>query len=107
MRLLLPSLSAAALAGPALAQGVILSDDFETNTAADYTLVDDGSPDGSQTFAFDYVAAGIQLAASSGASGGGGASSGASSERGEGRAPWTGRTRSSGGARRAPAGRGT
>ena len=62
MRLLLPSLSAAALAGPALAQGVILSDDFETNTAADYTLVDDGSPDGSQTFAFDYVAAGIPLA---------------------------------------------
>ena len=62
MRILLSSFSAAALASPVLSQGVILSDDFETNTAADYTLVDDGSPDGSQTFAFDYVAAGIPLA---------------------------------------------
>ncbi|MGD2016940.1 MAG: hypothetical protein PVJ89_02385 [Planctomycetota bacterium] len=62
MRLLLTSLAAAPLCGPALAQSVVLSDDFESNSAASYTVVDDGSPDGSQTFAFDYVAAGLPLA---------------------------------------------
>jgi len=40
----------------------IISDDFETDTSADYTLVDDGNIDGTQQFAFDYVAAGIPLA---------------------------------------------
>ena len=62
MRILLSSISAAVLVGPSLAQSVILNDDFEVNSSASYTLVDDGTPDGSQTFAFDYVAAGVPLA---------------------------------------------
>jgi hypothetical protein len=54
--------TAAALgASSASAQGLI-ADDFEVNTSGDYTIVDDGTPDGTQTFAFDYVAAGIPLA---------------------------------------------
>ncbi|MDC3307399.1 hypothetical protein OAV47_01040 [bacterium] len=62
MRILLSTISAAAIVGPSMAQSVVLSDSFETNSSANYTLVDDGTPDGSQTFAFDYVAAGVPLA---------------------------------------------
>ena len=43
----------------------LISDDFEVDTSADYTVVDDGTPDGTVTFAFDYVAAGIPLAPNS------------------------------------------
>ncbi|MDG1049230.1 MAG: hypothetical protein P8R46_03385 [Planctomycetota bacterium] len=62
MRILLPAIGAVALSGAGLAQSVVLSDDFETDSAANYILVDDGTPDGTQTFAFDYLAAGIPLA---------------------------------------------
>jgi len=47
--------------GSATAQ-VFLTDNFEVNTSANYSVVDDGTPDGTSTFAFDYIAAGIPLA---------------------------------------------
>lgn len=57
--LLAVSLSLAA----SLAHGaVVISDTFELDTSIDYDVVNDGSPDGAATFAFDYVAAGIPLA---------------------------------------------
>ena len=56
--------SAGAVAA-ATASAQIISDNFETNTSASYTVVDDGTPDGTQIFAFDYVAAGIPLAPNS------------------------------------------
>lgn len=40
----------------------LIADDFEVDTSASYTVVTDGTPDGSSAFAFDYVAAGIPLA---------------------------------------------
>ncbi len=46
----------------ASAQSVLITDNFETNSSADYTIGDDGSIDGVQEFGFDYVAAGIPLA---------------------------------------------
>ncbi|MEL6427692.1 MAG: hypothetical protein AAFR54_00850 [Planctomycetota bacterium] len=45
---------------------VVISDDFETDTSANYTRVDDGIFDGTTTFAFDYVTAGFPLAPRSG-----------------------------------------
>lgn len=62
MRLLLLSAATAALPTTGLSQSILISDDFESGSSASYTAVDDGSPDGSQTFGFDYVAAGIPLA---------------------------------------------
>ncbi len=60
--------AAAALAvTSASAQTTLFSDSFETDTSADYTVANDGTPDGTQAFAFDYVAAGIPLAPRSGA----------------------------------------
>ncbi|MEM7575947.1 MAG: PEP-CTERM sorting domain-containing protein [Planctomycetota bacterium] len=54
------------------ASAQIISDDFETDTSANYTLVDeanaasgDGTPDSTSAFAFDYIAAGIPLAPNS------------------------------------------
>ncbi|MCP3919880.1 MAG: hypothetical protein GY711_30475 [bacterium] len=44
------------------ASAQIISDDFEVDSSADYTIVNDGTPDGTQSFAFDYIAAGIPLA---------------------------------------------
>ena len=65
--------TAAALAATtASAQTTLISDDFEVDTSADYTVVDDGAPDGTQTFAFDYVAAGMPLAPRSAAGDSGG-----------------------------------
>jgi hypothetical protein len=49
----------AAVAG---AQTPFITDDFETDTSANYTIVDDGAPNGTQMFAFDYGAAGIPTA---------------------------------------------
>lgn len=46
----------------ASAQSVLITDNFETNSVADYTLLDGGTLDGVQEFGFDYVAAGIPLA---------------------------------------------
>lgn len=53
---------------PAAAQ-TLFEDDFEVDTSASYTIVDDGNgasgdgtPDSTSSFAFDYVAAGIPLA---------------------------------------------
>jgi hypothetical protein len=45
--------------------GVIITDDFEIDSSANYTVVNDGSPDGTVDFMFDYVAAGIPLAPNS------------------------------------------
>ena len=53
--------AAALLAAPSFAQ-TLISDSFEVDTSGDYTVVDDMTPDGTQQFAFDYVAAGIPLA---------------------------------------------
>ncbi len=55
----------ALLASTATAQSVFINDNFEADTSADYIIVDDGSADGTQTFAYDYVAAGIPLAPNS------------------------------------------
>ena len=70
MTLRLSRLSLLATAGTfaaasASAQVTLLSDDFEVDTSANYTIVTGpvgGTPDGSQEFAFDYVAGGIPLA---------------------------------------------
>ncbi|MCP3919628.1 MAG: hypothetical protein GY711_29180 [bacterium] len=59
-RLLLLASAGTVAATSASAQ--ILTDDFEVDSSASYTVVNDGTPDGTQTFAFDYVAAGLPLA---------------------------------------------
>lgn len=46
----------------AAAQSVLIVDNFETNSASNYTIGNDGTIDGVQEFAFDYVAIGIPLA---------------------------------------------
>ncbi len=61
---LVPVVAASLLATSASAQ-VFISDNFETDSSADYIIVDDGSPDGTQEFAFDYIAAGLPLAPNS------------------------------------------
>lgn len=55
------ALVAGTLATAAHAQ-VVISDNFEVDSSANYTLVTDATPDNSRVFAFDYVAAGIPLA---------------------------------------------
>lgn len=46
-----------------VASAAIIDDDFEVDSSADYTVVSLGNPaDGTVSFAFDYVAAGIPLA---------------------------------------------
>jgi len=55
-------LLAGSLAATTASAQVVISDNFEVDTSANYTVVNDGTPDGTQTFAFDYVAAGIPLA---------------------------------------------
>jgi len=42
--------------------GAVIADTFEINSQSSYTVVNDGTPNGTQTFAFDYLAAGIPLA---------------------------------------------
>ncbi|WP_145194582.1 hypothetical protein [Planctomycetes bacterium Poly30] len=59
--------AAAALASTASFGQTLISDGFELGSAADYTVVDDGTPDGAEDFSFDYIAAGIPLAPRSGA----------------------------------------
>lgn len=46
----------------ATAQTVLIGDNFETDTSTNYTLVAPPTLNGTQTFAFDYVAAGVPLA---------------------------------------------
>ncbi len=58
---LLFGLSSLVAAGSASAQ-TLIADDFEVDSSANYTIVDDGTPDGSQAFAFDYSAVGIPAA---------------------------------------------
>lgn len=53
---------AAALTAAGASAQTLIADDFEVDSSADYTVADDGSPDGTSTFAFDYIAAGIPLA---------------------------------------------
>ena len=62
---LVPVLAAGLLASSAAGQSVFINDNFETDTSADYIIANDGSPDGTQTFAYDYIAAGIPLAPNS------------------------------------------
>ena len=62
---LVPVVLAGMFATSAAAQSVFINDNFETDTSADYIIVNDGSPDGTQEFAFDYIAAGIPLAPNS------------------------------------------
>lgn len=65
-RLVFCSLGALAVAWalvPGDATAALIDDDFETDSSADYTVVSLGdAADGSTTFAFDYIAAGIPLA---------------------------------------------
>jgi hypothetical protein len=49
-------------AASASAQITLFTDNFEANTSTDYTIVNDGSVDGVQEFAYDYVATGIPAA---------------------------------------------
>ncbi|MFT5732983.1 MAG: hypothetical protein ACI8WY_001658, partial [Planctomycetota bacterium] len=56
------SATAAIATTATFAQTTLISDGFELGSAADYTVVDDGSIDGADDFAFDYVAAGIPAA---------------------------------------------
>lgn len=53
---------AIALLAPAHAGVLYISDDFEADSSADYTIVEQGGPDSTSSFAFDYIAAGIPLA---------------------------------------------
>ena len=62
---LVPAVAFGLLAGSAPGQSVFINDNFETDTSADYIITDDGSPDGTQVFAYDYIAAGIPLAPNS------------------------------------------
>ncbi len=48
--------------GQTLHGQVLISDNFETDTSANYAVVSDNPANGSATFAFDYVTAGIPLA---------------------------------------------
>lgn len=57
--------AAFALASVATAS-MVITDNFETDTSANYTVVNDGTPNGTTLFAYDYVAAGIPLAPRSG-----------------------------------------
>jgi hypothetical protein len=41
---------------------IAIADNYETDTSGNYTVVNDGTPNGTVTFGFDYVAAGIPLA---------------------------------------------
>ena len=62
-RILLLAGAGSLLASSASAQGtVLISDDFEVNSSADYTIVNSGANDGTQDFGFDYIAAGLPLA---------------------------------------------
>jgi hypothetical protein len=64
---------AAAVMPVVASASVVINDNFQVNSAADYTIVNDGtSPNGSQAFAFDYAAAGIPLAPRSAPGGGSG-----------------------------------
>ena len=56
----------------ASAQSTLITDDFETNTSANYVIGDDGNVDGVRDFGFDYIAAGIPLAPRSAAGDSGG-----------------------------------
>ncbi len=55
-------LAAGSLAATTASAQVVITDNFEVDSSANYTVVGDGTPDGTQQFAFDYVAAGIPLA---------------------------------------------
>jgi len=59
-----------ALAGVSVSSAAIISDDFQTNSALNYNVINDGTPDGTVNFQFDYVAAGLPLAPRSAAGGG-------------------------------------
>jgi len=54
--------SAGLLAASTASAQTLISDDFEVDTSANYTAIDDGTPDGTRQFAFDYVGAGVPLA---------------------------------------------
>ncbi|MEM9378923.1 MAG: hypothetical protein AAGB93_03160 [Planctomycetota bacterium] len=55
----LAALSTGALVTGAASAQTLITDNFEVDSSADYTLVDDGVPDGSQIWAFDYTALSI------------------------------------------------
>ncbi|MEZ6015563.1 MAG: hypothetical protein R3F49_10645 [Planctomycetota bacterium] len=62
-QLSLLAVAGALTAASASAQVVLINDNFETDTSADYSILGLNTPlDGTQTFAFDYVAAGVPLA---------------------------------------------
>jgi hypothetical protein len=54
--------AAAATACAGASHAALITDDFEVNSSSSYTVVNDGTPNGTQQFAFDYSAVGIPLA---------------------------------------------
>lgn len=62
MRLHRSLLAFAAVSAAASFASAAISDDFEVDSSANYTVVNDGTPNGTVSFAFDYAAAGIPLA---------------------------------------------
>lgn len=65
-RALTSTLLAVVLAAPCgMLSAALISDDFEVDSSANYTVVNDGTPNGTVNFAFDYVTAGIPLAPNS------------------------------------------
>ena len=70
--LVIPTLAGALAFAVAPAMAQLISDDFEVDSSANYTIVDDsngasgdGGADSTSQFAFDYIAAGIPLAPNS------------------------------------------
>ncbi len=55
-------LASAGTLAASTASAQIIVDNFESDSSANFTLVDDTTPDGTQDFQFDYIAAGIPLA---------------------------------------------
>ena len=51
-----------AIAATSATAQTLIADGFESDSSSSYTVVDDGTPNGTSDFQFDYIAAGIPLA---------------------------------------------
>jgi hypothetical protein len=56
------AVAAGALAALYPASASLISDSFETDSSSNYTVVNDGTPNGTVNFSYNYVSAGIPLA---------------------------------------------
>ncbi|MDZ4659972.1 MAG: PEP-CTERM sorting domain-containing protein [Bythopirellula sp.] len=67
-RILMLTLCAALLpmlCGSQVSAALIISDDYEVDSSGNYSVVNDGTPNGTVNFVYDYIAAGIPLAPNS------------------------------------------